>query len=136
MSKNIQSYHDLLKEKEKLHQLLLAQKELLTEDVEAIKMEIRPAATMMNFIGRIMTRNRNEVLLTAGANGLIDLVIKKVVLARFGWLTKLAVPFFLKNYSSHFIADHKDEFIEKLVSLVGLNHTNGKAAPVAPVTTD
>jgi hypothetical protein len=34
------------------------------------------------------------------------------------------VPFFLRNYSSHFIAEQKDKWIEKLKSWLG--YKNGK----------
>jgi len=34
------------------------------------------------------------------------------------------VPFFMKNYSSHFLAEQKEKWIEKLRDW--LNHANGK----------
>jgi hypothetical protein len=34
------------------------------------------------------------------------------------------IPFFLQNYSSHFIAEQKDKWFEKLKSWLG--HKNGK----------
>ena len=131
MSRPIKTYEDLLKEKLHLEVLLQAQKELVMYDLGQLKQELKPAATAFNFLGKIVTRERNNLLVNEGANKLIDLVFKKLILSRSGWLTKLAVPYFLKNYSSHFIAEHKDQFMEKLVSLVSHKNGNGKAAPEA-----
>jgi hypothetical protein len=51
-------------------------------------------------------------------------LVKNFILSRAGWLTRLVVPFFLKNYSSHFLAEQKDKWIEKLKNWLG--HKNGK----------
>ena len=37
----------------------------------------------------------------------IDLLIRKLLLARAGWFTKIVVPFLVKNYSSHIIGTEK-----------------------------
>ena len=128
MSKQIKTYQDLLKEKEQLELLLKAQKELIVADIHDIKNDLRPAIDAVSFLGKIATRDKSDILITGAANQLIDLVFKKLILARTGWFTRLVVPFFIKNYSSHFIGDHKKEWMKKLFSWIGHKNSNGQAA--------
>jgi len=125
MNKGIHTYDDLIREKQQLEVLLQAQKELIVYDLGQIKKELEPAATALNFLGRITTRDKSNLLLSEGANKVIDLVFKKLILARAGWLTRLTVPFLIKNYSSHFITENKQAWMKKLFSWV--SHKNGKA---------
>ncbi|HET9744326.1 MAG TPA: hypothetical protein VFP97_01360, partial [Chitinophagaceae bacterium] len=69
-------------------------------------------------------------LLTQGANTVIDLLLKKFVLAKSGWVTKMLVPFFVKNYSSHIIADNKNTIVNKVASV--FSHKSGNAKPTSP----
>ena len=127
MSKQIKTYQDLLKEKEQLELLLKAQKELIVADIHDIKNDLRPAIDAVSFLGKIATRDKSDILITGAANQLIDLVFTKLILARTGWITRLVVPFFIKNYSSHFIGDHKNEWMKKLFSWIGHKNSNGQA---------
>ena len=129
MNKAIRTYDDLLREEKQMEELLQAQKELLIYDFKELKEELRPATNALTFFSRIVTRDKNNVLVDGSVNKIIDIVFRKLVLARAGWLTKLTVPFFIKNYASHFIADHKDQLVEKLFSLFSHKNSNGKAAP-------
>jgi len=131
MNKAIRSYDDLLRQEKQMEELLQAQKELLMYDLDQLKEEFKPAATALTFFSRIITRDKNNLLVNGGVNKIIDLVFSKLLLARAGWLTKLTVPFFIKNYSSHFIAGHKDQFVERLFSWISHKNGNGKAAPEA-----
>jgi hypothetical protein len=128
MTKSIKTYEDLEAEKMKLQQLLKAQRELIHEDIAELKEELRPMGQALSFIGKITTRDRNNALLTEGADRVIDLLVKKLILGRSGWITRLLVPFFMKNYSSHFLADHKDQIIDAIKSFFTANK-NGQEAP-------
>ena len=123
MNKRIQTYDDLVKRKKQLEVLLEAQKELIKYDFEEVKVQ---AKTALSGAGKAFTRDTSNMLLTSGANRLIDVVIKNVLLSRAGWVIRLVVPFFLKNFSSHYIADHKNQWFRKLFSWIG--HKNGKSA--------
>ena len=128
MSKPIKTYGDLLKERHRLELLLQAQKELIRQDVVELKQHIHPAVKAISFLGKIFTREKDNLLLAGGINHLIDLLFKKIILSKSGWLTRLIVPFFVKNYSSHFVAEHKNELIKKLVSLFDRKHGNDQTA--------
>jgi hypothetical protein len=126
MNKRIQSYNDLLEEKQRLQSLLKWQKEELREDFREIKEDLKPVRSALSFAGKLVTRDNNNWVLNAGVNSLIDLVLKKVVLSRTGWFTKFIVPFLMKNYSSHVIADKKGSLMNKLFSWIGKKNANGK----------
>ena len=130
MIKPIRTYEDLLVHKQQTEVLLQAQKELVIYDLKKLQSEFKGATSALSFIGKLVTRNKKNMLINFGVNKVLDVVLRKVILSRAGWLTKLTVPFFLKNISSHFLAGHKEELIDKLSALVGKSHQgNGHAAP-------
>jgi len=124
MSKRFTSYKQLLEEKQQLEVLLQAQKQLIRYDVEEIKLKLQPVKETLEFVKKITTRDKTNLFLDLGSDIAINSLIKNFILSRAGWLTRLVIPFFFKNYSSHFIAEQKDKWIEKLKSWLG--HKNGK----------
>lgn len=131
MTRTISTYEDLLKEKARLTLLLSAQKELVREDIKEIKEELVPVKSAISLVSKLATKDRNNFLLTTAADKLIDLLVKKLVLAKAGWITKLAVPFLMKNFSSHVIADNKDAILGKIFSWIGKKETDHKPASVS-----
>jgi hypothetical protein len=127
MTKSIKTYKDLLDEKERLQSLLKAQKEILHDDFRQLKQELEPVREVISFAGKLVTRDKGNLALNIGANTLIDIVVKKLILSKAGWITKNLVPFFLKNYSSHIISDNKGSLLKKLFSWVGKKNANGRA---------
>jgi hypothetical protein len=124
MSNTIRSYNELLIEKQKLQSLLAAQRELISYDIQDLKAEFKPAIDAVSLLGKVTTRDSSNPLFNIATNSLVDILLKKIVLSRSGWLSRLAIPFFVKNISSHFIAEHKEEIMNKLYSFIG--PTNGK----------
>jgi hypothetical protein len=136
MSKRIQTYQDLLDEKQQMEVLLHAQKELVLADLREIKEELQPARDVLAFVGKVTTRDRSNVLLSMGSDKLIDWVVKKLILAKAGWLTRLVVPYLLKNYSSHIVSDNKDKIFKKVFSWLGIKKNMNGKAPTAGQPTD
>jgi hypothetical protein len=127
MTKQIRSYSDLQEEKLRLRALLKEQKQLVHHDIQEIKAELAPVRNAISFAGKMVTRDTGgNLALNVGANALIDLVVKKFILGKAGWLAKTLVPFLLKNYSSHVISDNKDSIFKKLFSWIGKKRANGK----------
>jgi hypothetical protein len=54
----------------------------------------------------------------------VDLVFKKMILGKAGWITRLTVPFLVKNFSSNKLAENKNTFLKKLRGWLG--NKNGK----------
>jgi hypothetical protein len=117
MTKTIVTYEELMLEKNRLQVLLKVQKELVREDINEIKQELAPVKSVISFAGKLVSKEPGNFLLNATSNTIIDLVVKKLLLSRSGWLTKIAVPFLLKNYTSHVIDDNKDTILRKIFSL-------------------
>ncbi len=121
MSKSIRSYNELLAEKQRMELLLAAQKELLKYDLRELKAELKPAISAVTMLGKLTTTDGSNPLINGIANTTIDLLVKKGILGRAGWATRLLVPVLLKNYSSHFIARHQNELTQKLFSFFSRN---------------
>ena len=130
MKRKIRSYEDLEKEEQLLEELLRAQKQLIQLDVEVFRNQLKPATMALQVFNKITTVDKSNILLNEGANKVIDLVLNKFILARSGWITKFLVPIFMKNYSSHLIADNKANIVEKVFSLFG--RKNGRTTTTSP----
>jgi hypothetical protein len=112
----IRTYNDLVQEKERLKALLQAQKELVRQDIQEIKEELQPVKTAIGVIGKFTTRDKSNPLLTSATEGIIDLVVRKMLLSRSGWLTRTVVPFLMKNVSSHLVNENQGAIFSKLFS--------------------
>ena len=126
MTKRIQTYQDLLDEKERLQSVLKVQKEILRQDLSDIKEELKPLRSAVAFAGKLITRDHTNTILNAGADTLINLVVKNIFLSRAGWFTRFIVPLLAKNYSSHFISENKKSIVNKLFSWIGKKNANGR----------
>ena len=133
MKRKINSYDDLEREEELLEELLQAQKQLVQLDILQLKAQLKPAHAALQIFSKITSADRSNPLLSQGANTAIDFILKKVILAKAGWITKLLVPLAVKNYSSHYIADHKQDIVQKIFSLFsGNKNGQAKSASIAP----
>jgi hypothetical protein len=119
MTKRITTYEELMLEKHRLKLLLHGQKELIHQDINEIKDQLLPVKSAISFIGKLTTKDSSNPLLRGTMNTVIDLFVRKVLLARAGWFMKLVVPLFLKNYTSHVIDEKKDTIINKVFSWFG-----------------
>lgn len=126
MSKQIRTYKELLEEKERLKLLLSAQKDLVHQDINLIKQELAPVQKAISVVGKFATKEDRYSMFTIAADTVIDLFVKRVLLSKAGFITRMAIPFLMKNFSSHVIADNKDKIISKLASWFGKKHENGK----------
>jgi hypothetical protein len=123
MNKSIRSYKDLVEERQRLEILLVEQRQVLRNDVQELKAQLEPLKRVVEFIRKITTKDKTALLLTIGSDIVINSVVKRFVLSRAGWFVRNVVPYFLKNYSSHFLAEQKEKWIEKLRAWLG--HKNG-----------
>lgn len=118
MTKKIKSYNDLLNEKENLEQLLDAQKELIKQEFVSVENKIFPAVNMINMVGKLATYNPKAFLLTTLSDILIDLIADITGLKDKNWIGRIAIPGAMKNLSSHFIANHKNEIVSLFTSFI------------------
>jgi hypothetical protein len=127
MTSRINSYKELMEEKARLRTLLATQKAELKQDFTRIKEEFTPVKAAISAIGKITTKDDSNWLLTTAADTAIDVIVKRFILSKAGWFARIILPFFMKNLSSHLIADNKDKIFNRIFSWFGGNKSNGKA---------
>jgi|SRR5215471_14493941 len=124
MNKKIETYKELVDQKQKLEALALAQKELLRADMEQLKLELRPLSGVATYVKKFTTRDKTALLVSLSSDVLAQGLVKRVILARSGWLMRTILPYFFKNFSSNFLNQQKDKFIDRVRAM--LKHTNGR----------
>jgi len=127
MNKRVGTYKELLEERERLESLLKTQKEQLMVSASALKAEFQPAFSAISFLGTLVTRDATNPILGTAANGVIDLVLKNVVLGRAGWIARNLIPLLVKNMSSHYIAEHETDIFRKIFSFFGFKKKKKKS---------
>jgi len=125
MTKRIQTYKDLSEEKLRLEALLKIQKEILHQDIEEIKQEIAPLRSAVSFVSKLVAKKDSNFFVDAGISTLVNVGVKKLLLARAGWITRMIVPFVIKNFSSNLVAENKNAILKKIFSWIGKKNANG-----------
>jgi hypothetical protein len=113
--RTIKTYKDLEEEKLRLMSVLRIQEDLIKEDLAGVREGLRPFGRAVDVINKMATRDNTAPIMNFGLEMGIDLLVRKVLLAKAGWLTKIVVPFLVKNYSSHLIGEEKREALMKKV---------------------
>ena len=129
MNKRIETYNDLLEEKQRMETLFKAQKELVQMDLKLIRGEFSPALRAVKTVGKMFTREKDKSLLGIGSERLIDLVFQRFILNKAGWLARFIVPVLVKNVSSHVVAENKAGWMRKLRTWLGKKNYNGQTPP-------
>ena len=88
MSKRFTSYKDLLKEKQQLEVLLQAQKQVIRCDVEEIKLKLQPVKEALEFVKKITTKDRTNLLFDLGSDIAINTFDKKFYSVQGGMVNK------------------------------------------------
>src|SRR5690349_11155837 len=120
MINQITNYKELLQEKARLKALLTEQELQIKEDWQLIREDLRPFTLAGATIRKLLTRKAGISVAHLGINLLADGFIKKVLLARTGWVMRLLVPFLVKNYGSHLV-DEPGKILQKIKNLFGKN---------------
>lgn len=120
MINQITSYKELLQEKARL-KLLLAEQELqIKEDWQLIKEDLKPVVLIGATVRKLLTRKAGISAAHLGINLFADTFIRKVLLARTGWLIRFLVPFLVKNYASNLV-DEPEKLLHKIKKWFGKN---------------
>ena len=117
MSKRIQTYDDLLEEKKRLQELLPVHKEQLHYSWGEMKESFKPVSNVFAFFGKMAKRDKTNPLLNIGIDVAGDVLLRKILLAKAGWLTRFAVPFLVKNYSSNVLSGKATNLLGRLREL-------------------
>ena len=123
--KKIRNLKELHAEKLRLQLELVAAEEILKEDLEWIKDEIKPGKIVAKFFNNILGNNTNG-LFNSGVRGTIDVLLKNILLSKSGWITRFIVPLIIKNLSSSYLAEKKPEIFDMLRNIIHKARTSIK----------
>ena len=121
MNKKISTYKELIEEKQNLEVLLKAQKELIRYDVEELKVQLKPVTDVLANIKKFTSRDKTEFLVNIGSDIAVNTLVKRLILGNAGWLAKLIIPYFMKNFTSNIVAEQKDKWLHKLAKWLNRN---------------
>lgn len=107
---NIHSYKELLEEKQRLTLLLAERKVLVKAEFEDIKEKLKPVTAAWEWVHKLTSKDKSNPLVTAGIDIGVNLLLKKVVLRNAGFIMKLVMPFIVKNFLSHEVAEDENLF--------------------------
>ena len=114
MSK-IKTYEDLLQEEQRLLAQLKETEVLIRNDIAGVKEGLKPIGNVVRTIGKFTTRDKTNAFANFGLDFSVDLLVRRFLLARAGWFTKILIPYLIKNYSSHIISEQqRAKLMEKI----------------------
>src|SRR5437764_13588801 len=116
MTRKIKTYDDLLQEEQRLTVQIESYKDLIKQDIAGIKKGLNPIKRGTKAVKNLFSRDDKGPLLNFGLNFGIDVLLRRTLLGRAGWITKVMVPYLVKNYASHLITEDQRKAIGKNVS--------------------
>lgn len=112
MKSNINSIEDLQAEKIRLKGVIALSKANMQQDISVIKHEISPARHTIGLINNLLSSPKKGIL-NIGVGLAVDLILRRGLLARAGFLPRLVVPFLVRNASVNYIEKNSNTLTEK-----------------------
>lgn len=123
MKNNIETINDLRAERARLHNQMQLSKIDMRNEILAIKEELNPARQAVGVLNDVFTSPKKG-LLTLGIGLGVDVVLRRTLLSHAGWLTKLVVPFLVRNVATNMVQKNGKSIVEK--GLVWLKNATEK----------
>lgn len=136
MNKKIQTYNDLLEEKQRLETLLSVQKQQMKTSWDHLLLEVTPVQSIFGQIKKVFKGDSSNPAVNFGVKFASDVFIRRVVLAKADWVTRLIVPMFFRNYTSNILNSEKSKNVFSKVKALfqrtprRRNETGSMAGPV------
>ena len=111
----IRTYQHLLDEEERLKAKLRLQEMVIRQDLMACKENLEPVKKVYTQVHKIFTRDNRVPVFNIGLDIGIDILLRRFLLRKAGWFVRIFVPYIMKNYASHFIAEEKRKAIIKKI---------------------
>lgn len=130
---SIRTYEDLEAEEKRLQALLYSHKANIKDSFSAVKDSLNPFKQAIDTVKKLFSRDKTNPVMKFGVDFGLDLLIRRLLLSRAGWFTKIVVPFVVRNYSSHFLTQYKRlKIIQKIVGFFkadkdGVKHSEAEA---------
>ncbi|HEX6192632.1 MAG TPA: hypothetical protein VFZ42_09715 [Chitinophagaceae bacterium] len=120
----IKTYKDLVQEERRLKQHLRLQKAALHANYHALSERFAPVEKIAGIVKNVTTPSTRNPIVNTGLNLAIDLLLRGFYNSKAGWISKLVVPFVLKNVSSNLVNKKGKGILKTFRSLF---NWNGKA---------
>jgi hypothetical protein len=135
----IKTYEDLEAEEKRLQALLNSQKESIKDSIAATKEAMNPVKKAVDSTKKFFVRDKSNPILQFGVDMGVDVLIRRFLLARAGWFTKIVIPYFIRNYSSNLVQKFKElKFYKATAALLNekrsKRYVKREAAFETPVT--
>ena len=124
---SIRTYEDLEAEEKRLRALLYSHEANIKDSFSAVKDSLNPFTQAMDTAKRLFSRDKTNPMMGFGLDFGVDVLIRRLLLAKAGWFTKIVVPFFVRNYSSYVLNGYKrSKVIQKIVGFFKSNKDESK----------
>lgn len=119
---SIRTYDDLEAEEKRLLALLYSHKGNIRDSFAAVKEGLNPIKQAVHTVKKLFSRDKSNPMMKFGVDFGVDVLIRRLILAKAGWFTKIVVPFFVRNYSTHFVNEYKNSrLVQKIKSFFKRN---------------
>lgn len=134
MSK-IKTYKELLQEEQRLQQVLKGQETMIRQDLLSMQENLEPIKRVYDQVHKVFTRDNRVPVFNIGLELGIDVLLRRLILAKAGWFAKTFVPYVVKNYASHIIGEEKRKaIIKKIEELFNkIRPKSSKQTEAAPI---
>ena len=117
MKTKLESLDDVRAERARLKNQLALSQVKMRKDITAIKTEINPARQAVGALRDLLTTPKKG-LLSVGVGIGVDMLLKRGLLARAGWLPRLVVPFIARNVATNLIYKNRTSLLENALMWV------------------
>lgn len=111
MKAKLETLDDLRAERARLKNQLELSRVKMRNNVTAIKTEINPARQAVGALSDLLTTPKKG-LLNVGVGIGVDIILRRGLLARAGWLPRLVVPFIARNVATNLIQKNRTSLLE------------------------
>ena len=119
---SIRTYEDLEAEEKRLHALLYSHKANIKDSFSAVKHSLNPVRQALDTAKKLLSRDKTNPMMKFGVDFGVDVLVRRLLLSKAGWVTKIIVPFVVRNYSSFFLTEYKRlKVIKKIVGFFKSN---------------
>lgn len=134
---NISTYEELEAEEKRLQALLYSHKENIRDSFAAVKEGLNPFKQAVHTIKKLFSRDKSNPLMRFGVDFGVDVFIRRLLLAKAGWFTKIVIPFFVRNYSSYFVNESKrSKIVQKIRNFFKLDTNNPTQPSSSPTSSN
>jgi len=115
--RKIENIKDLRSERARLKLELNVAEEILMEDVEWVKAELKPVHLAGKYLSNTLI-NKDKGIVNYGIRQALDGVLKGGLLSNSNWIIKTIIPYIIGNISSNYVNEKKPEFFGMLKKLI------------------